>query len=66
MSKSPTCEHIVDWGRNPSGADIAYCGKVANRRYPTADGGFMYLCIEHGKPHEQYAELFYDGETRAC
>jgi hypothetical protein len=62
MADAPTCECIVDWTGWREGKDPMFCGKVAAWRYPAMGGGFMYLCLEHAKPHTKYAEPCYSGE----
>lgn len=50
------CEYLL------STDPVVFCGKVAVRRYPAMGGGFMHLCLAHGKQHESYAEQCYEGE----
>jgi hypothetical protein len=56
---APTCTQLLTW---PPDAPRALCGRVAVRRYRTADGGWTYLCLLCGKGHEGHAERCYHGE----
>ena len=57
-----TCEVIMRWRIETTADVVEFCGKVAVRRYPAMGGGFMYLCLDHAKPHVKHSEPCYAGE----
>lgn len=71
MAETPVCEYLEGWsftvrmiadGCPQVDKTPNFCGKVAVRRYATADGGWMHLCLHHAGPHAKYAEPCYAGE----